>query len=137
MFKVEFNRQLGMQSGKLLISKKFSSKNVANNIQSHLIGKSLGEPNEIQRLEMTIYDNPIRRFFYKLFKKDVDNMAIKISGKIKGQTSSHNPLKTRRFTERIKFKDLNDLATTTQFPPKNSFLAKINGEMNTIIFKDI
>ena len=34
MFKVEFNRQLGMLGGKLQISEKYSSKNVANNIQA-------------------------------------------------------------------------------------------------------
>ena len=137
MFKVEFNRQLGMLGGKLQISEKYSSKNVANNIQAHLIGKSLGEPNEVQRLEMTVFDNPIRRFFYKLFKKDVNNMPVKISGKIKGQASNLQPMKTKEFTEKIKFKDLKDLATTTPFPPKDSFVDKINGEMNTIVFRDI
>lgn len=139
MIKVNFTRVSNSQNLKrgrnIVISNRYNPIIVANNIEAHLIRNSTAATtNETQKLELIIKDRPKLRAVLNFFGINTDNLNVKAEGKIEAKHNDTTAIQD--FEKKFKFKELKDLATKKEYPHENSFLSKLDYDMDATIYKD-
>lgn len=139
MIKVGFTRISNSKNYKrvknVVVSNRYNSKIVANNIEAHLIGNSTAATtNETQKLELIIKDRPKLRAVLNFFGINTDNLNVKAKGTIEAKHNDTTAIQD--FEQTFKFKELKDLATKKEYPQQNSFLSELDNKMDTTIYKD-
>lgn len=139
MIKVNFTRVSNSQNLKrgknVVISNRYNPIIVANNIEAHLIRNSTAATtNETQKLELIIKDRPKIRALLNFFGINTGNLKVKAEGTIEAKYNDTTAIQD--FRHIFKFKELKDLTTKKEYPPENSFLSKLDNDMDTTIYKN-
>ena len=134
-------KQLGRRSGAPIRTATNFVKAIAKqNIESQLSGRFNGFNSEIQEAKLIILDKPIRRAIRKFLGMNVDDMTVRIKGKL---TSKMNETpKTQKYSDTITFKELKDVAMNKSdsvfgdegFDYHGSFLEKIDKALHGVAF---